>query len=624
MTFKTDLGPIEIKTDRITAILFNPALRRKPPPTGNPLRAWAGFSDGSRLLATRLLVDGDSLKLTAAGQTLAAPRSSLVFLQPLAGRAVYLSDLKPAEYRQTPFLDSPLALSADRNVTGGMLRARRPSLPERHRRPQRRPAGLQHLPSPFGRGAGGEGRQRRFDAQVAIDDSTAGQGSVIFRVLVDGQERFRQPDPPRRRRPVPVSVDVRGAKKLELVVDYADRADVLDHADWLDAGSHNKTRRTEGTSAREGTNGPRDFGSIAMRTRWNATLIADAGRRCVGGSGVRRVGYRVDGVLLVALCLCPQYEVVRDDDHRCAGRILFVGLLVYRADSVAVVRLVLNKDPETYNQRFCHDQSATDHGLALGDYHQAYGCFPPAYVADKSGRPTHSWRVLILPYLHRSLLYKQYNFNEPWDGPNNKKLLTARPGVYYLSKRQRSPPIQPPPARAMWPWSGPTRHGRAKKPKTAAEVAPLNRTIMVVEVTGVNIPWTEPRDLSLDSAATASHERVTVSSRHLPLPDSSFICHKPESTSQCPMDSVQFLPGRAYSTADESHNLLKIGGFPRKNSTGKTTHRPHGMRKALQRRPLHPFTIWRLSVGLLLFRALSESKNTCGQLARAEQGRNHG
>ena len=56
-----------------------------------------------------------------------------------------------------------------------------------------------------------------------------------FRVLVDGQERFASPilrggDPP-----VPVSVDVRGGKKLELVVDYADRADVLDHADWLDA-----------------------------------------------------------------------------------------------------------------------------------------------------------------------------------------------------------------------------------------------------------------------------------------------------------------------------------------------------------------------------------------------------
>ena len=68
--------------------------------------------DGSRLLATQLLVDGESLKLTAAGQPLAASPARLVFLQPLGGRAVYLSDLKPAEYRQTPYLDLAVAVPA--------------------------------------------------------------------------------------------------------------------------------------------------------------------------------------------------------------------------------------------------------------------------------------------------------------------------------------------------------------------------------------------------------------------------------------------------------------------------------------------------------------------------------
>jgi hypothetical protein len=32
-----------------------------------------------------------------------------------------------------------------------------------------------------------------------------------------------------------VSVDVTGADAMTLVVDYADRGDELDHADWLDA-----------------------------------------------------------------------------------------------------------------------------------------------------------------------------------------------------------------------------------------------------------------------------------------------------------------------------------------------------------------------------------------------------
>jgi len=32
--------------------------------------------------------------------------------------------------------------------------------------------------------------------------------------------------------------------------------------------------------------------------------------------------------------------------------------------------------------------------IAMHLYHQDYGCFPPAYVADENGTPMHSWRVL--------------------------------------------------------------------------------------------------------------------------------------------------------------------------------------------------------------------------------------
>ena len=36
-------------------------------------------------------------------------------------------------------------------------------------------------------------------------------------------------------------------------------------------------------------------------------------------------------------------------------------------------------------------------GLALQNYHDAHGCFPPAYIADENGNAMHSWRGLILP-----------------------------------------------------------------------------------------------------------------------------------------------------------------------------------------------------------------------------------
>ena len=84
-----------------------------------------------------------------------------------------------------------------------------------------------------------DGKYRRFDAAVAIDDSADTRGSVTFGVYVlrDGQWKqaytsdiVRGGDPPE-----PVSVDVDGAQALTLTVDYADRGDELDHADWLDA-----------------------------------------------------------------------------------------------------------------------------------------------------------------------------------------------------------------------------------------------------------------------------------------------------------------------------------------------------------------------------------------------------
>ncbi|MCE5267358.1 MAG: NPCBM/NEW2 domain-containing protein [Planctomycetaceae bacterium] len=285
---RTHAEPIEIKTDRITAISFNPSLRisnTKPRSLAAPgdetaaatadrglMRAWAGLGDGSRLLATRLIIDDDRMTITAAGQSFVASRRDLVFLQPLGGRVVYLSDLKPIEYQQTPFVALAWPYRTDRNVTGSHLRAGgrlylkglgvhsaarlvykvspRPlgksapvtaaeiqssAGPLVGQGPGVRAAPASPRPLGEGQGVRALGAARRFDALVAIDDSTAGGGSVRFRVLVDGREKFTSPivrggDPP-----VPVSVDITGAKRLELVVDYADSADVLDHADWLDA-----------------------------------------------------------------------------------------------------------------------------------------------------------------------------------------------------------------------------------------------------------------------------------------------------------------------------------------------------------------------------------------------------
>ena len=52
-------------------------------------------------------------------------------------------------------------------------------------------------------------------------------------------------------------------------------------------------------------------------------------------------------------------------------------------------------------------------GLALHNYHDAYGSFPPAWTTDADGRPLLSWRVLLLPFLDEAPLYEEFDLTEP-------------------------------------------------------------------------------------------------------------------------------------------------------------------------------------------------------------------
>ncbi len=67
---------------------------------------------------------------------------------------------------------------------------------------------------------------------------------------------------------------------------------------------------------------------------------------------------------------------------------------------------------------------------ALRAYHQENGCFPPACVTDREGKPTHSWRVLILPRLDLNSLYEEYSLAEAWDGLNNIQVAAPCPMIY--------------------------------------------------------------------------------------------------------------------------------------------------------------------------------------------------
>ena len=85
------------------------------------------------------------------------------------------------------------------------------------------------------------GAYRRFLSDVGIDKEEKGKdelredGNVDVKVLVDGKMLFERKGLTARDGPVPIDIDLTGAKRLTLLVDFGDKLDICDHADWAAA-----------------------------------------------------------------------------------------------------------------------------------------------------------------------------------------------------------------------------------------------------------------------------------------------------------------------------------------------------------------------------------------------------
>lgn len=132
-------------------------------------------------------------------------------------------------------------------------------------------------------------------------------------------------------------------------------------------------------------------------------------------------------------------------------------------------------------------------GISLHNYHDDYGCFPPACMADKNGRPMHSWRVLLLPYMEERALYDKYRFDEPWDGPNNRKLAGQIVQAYSGAADHAGPKDTETDYVAV---VGPGTMWPGEKSIALGDIADgAGNVIAVVEVRNSGIHWMEPRDL---------------------------------------------------------------------------------------------------------------------------------
>jgi hypothetical protein len=169
----------------------------------------------------------------------------------------------------------------------------------------------------------------------------------------------------------------------------------------------------------------------------------------------------------------------------------------FRASLASMVRPDVLAQWRESTQRTQSLQSLRQFGLAMHNYHQTKGHFPPSAIYSKDGKPLLSWRVELLPYLEQDKLYQQFHLDEPWDSEHNKKLLAQMPKLF-----------EAPPSRELMeeyhtyfqvfvgkdaPFKDdPRKHVRITDFKDGTA-----NTLLVVEA-GEPVPWTKPADLSFD------------------------------------------------------------------------------------------------------------------------------
>ncbi len=132
--------------------------------------------------------------------------------------------------------------------------------------------------------------------------------------------------------------------------------------------------------------------------------------------------------------------------------------------------------------------------LAFHCYHDVHGCFPPAYLVDDDGTPMHSWRVLILPHIEEEELYRVYDFEEPWNGPNNIRLADRMPTIYHCPSEPESD------SRTNYAVivGEDTAFPFGKSTSYEDVEDGLGNTILLAEIADSDIVWLEPRDLAAD------------------------------------------------------------------------------------------------------------------------------
>ncbi len=133
--------------------------------------------------------------------------------------------------------------------------------------------------------------------------------------------------------------------------------------------------------------------------------------------------------------------------------------------------------------------------LAMHNYHDEYKAFPPAFTVDANGKPLHSWRTLLLPYMEQQALYSQIDLNKPWDDPVNQPFNSMVVPTYSCP----SAPVNSPEKTTYQVILDPSGIFSGPTPCPMQNILDgTSNTLLVVETPmDAAVPWMSPQDSNM-------------------------------------------------------------------------------------------------------------------------------
>ena len=201
--------------------VFGLVFQKQPPTKDHAPYEIADFVNGQHIPGRVTHLTADTLQIeTIWKEKLELPRSQLDRIRFKNGKQVALTEVTPSHAEQAGYLDLVRPYQTNKSFTGSSLQIGDVKYPE----------GLcTHSHTFLDYDLSGGFSQFRSD--VGLQKGDGDQGHVLVRVRVDGVVKFEEAIAGRQPAKA-VSIDLTGAKTLQLEVDFGDGFDVADHLVW--------------------------------------------------------------------------------------------------------------------------------------------------------------------------------------------------------------------------------------------------------------------------------------------------------------------------------------------------------------------------------------------------------